>query len=77
MAVFKALQYNPLSVSRNIGDCVGRQGLSIDTTLDPLFSWLDNTFIIWKNPTTLGMAWLVEKGKKLLFLGGMFHAEFR
>ncbi len=28
----------------NIGDCVARQVLSIETTLDPLLSWLDNTF---------------------------------
>jgi hypothetical protein len=33
-----------LTVFKNIGDCEGRQGLSIDTTLDPFLSWLDYTF---------------------------------
>jgi hypothetical protein len=28
----------------NIGDCVGRQGLSIGTPLDTPLWWLDNTF---------------------------------
>ncbi len=36
-----------LTVSKNIGDSVGRQGLSIDSPFDPLLLSLDNAFKIY------------------------------
>jgi hypothetical protein len=44
--VFSNLKHDsiPLSVQRNIGDCVGRQDESIGKPLDPPLFWLDNIF---------------------------------